>query len=147
MEAVIPANAGIQAFDLAASCVVGYADWIPGKARNDGVGAVIPANAGIQYPRCMKQPCVYILASQRNGTLYVGVTSNLVQRVWQHKSDLVEGFTKEYGVHVLVWYETHETMESAITREKTLKGWQRKWKLDLIESANPAWRDLYGDIV
>jgi putative endonuclease len=95
----------------------------------------------------MKQPCVYILASQRNGTLYVGVTSNLVQRVWQHKSDLVEGFTKEYGVHVLVWYETHETMESAITREKTLKGWQRKWKLDLIESANPAWRDLYGDIV
>jgi putative endonuclease len=95
----------------------------------------------------MKQPCVYILASQRNGTLSVGVTSNLVQRVWQHKSDLVEGFTKEYGVHVLVWYETHETMESAITREKTLKGWQRKWKLDLIESANPAWRDLYGDIV
>jgi putative endonuclease len=95
----------------------------------------------------MKQPCVYILASQRNGTLYVGVTSNLVQRVWQHKSDLVEGFTKKYEVHVLVWYEAHETMESAITREKTIKGWQRKWKLDLIESANPAWRDLYGDIV
>jgi putative endonuclease len=95
----------------------------------------------------MKQPCVYILASQRNGTLYVGVTSNLVQRVWQHKSDLVEGFTKKYEVHVLVWYEAHETMESAITREKTIKGWQRKWKLDLIESANPTWRDLYGDIV
>ena len=94
----------------------------------------------------MKQPCVYILASHRNGTLYVGVTSNLVQRVWQHKCDLVEGFTKKYEVHVLVWYEAHETMESAITREKTIKGWQRKWKLDLIESANPAWRDLYGDI-
>ena len=95
----------------------------------------------------MKQPCVYILASQRNGTLYVGVTSNLVQRIWQHKSDLVDGFTKKYGVHMLVWYEAHETLESAIAREKALKSWRRKWKLDLIESANPAWRDLYGDIV
>ncbi|MBI5900984.1 MAG: GIY-YIG nuclease family protein [Rhodocyclales bacterium] len=95
----------------------------------------------------MKLPCVYILASQRNGTLYVGVTSNLVQRIWQHKSDLVEGFTKKYGVHMLVWYEAHETMDSAIAREKTLKGWRRAWKLDLIEEANPAWRDLYGDIV
>ncbi len=95
----------------------------------------------------MKQPCVYILASQRNGTLYVGVTSNLVRRVWQHKSDLVEGFTRKYRVHMLVWFEVHETMESAITREKAIKGWQRKWKLDLIETANPAWRDLYGEIV
>lgn len=95
----------------------------------------------------MKQPCVYILASRRSGTLYVGVTSNLVQRIWQHKSDLVEGFTKEYGVHMPVWFEAHETMESAIAREKTIKGWQRKWKLDLIESANPAWLDLYGDII
>jgi putative endonuclease len=95
----------------------------------------------------MKQPCVYILASQRNGTLYVGVTSNLVQRVWQHKSDLVEGFTKKYGVHMLVWFEAHETMESAITREKMIKDWRRAWKLDLIETANPAWRDLYGDVV
>ncbi len=95
----------------------------------------------------MKQPCVYILASQRNGALYVGVTSDLVQRIWQHKSDLVEGFTKKYGVHMLVWYEVHETMESAIAREKTIKGWRRKWKLDLIEATNPAWRDLYGDIV
>ena len=94
----------------------------------------------------MKQPCVYILASQRNGTLYVGVTSNLVRRVWQHKSDLVEGFTRKYRVHMLVWFEVHETMESAITREKAIKGWQRKWKLDLIETANPAWRDLYGEI-
>ena len=111
------------------------------------MGSVIPAHAGIQYPKPVKQPCVYILASQRNGTLYVGVTSNLVQRVWQHKSDLVEGFAKKYGVHMLVWFEAHETMESAITREKTLKGWQRAWKLDLIESANPGWRDLYGDIV
>ncbi|MCF8199274.1 MAG: GIY-YIG nuclease family protein [Sulfuritalea sp.] len=95
----------------------------------------------------MKQPCVYILASGRNGTLYVGVTSNLVQRVWQHKSNLVEGFTKKYGVHILVWYEVHETMESAIAREKAIKGWQRAWKLELIEAGNPEWHDLYADIV
>ncbi|MBN8476591.1 MAG: GIY-YIG nuclease family protein [Sulfuritalea sp.] len=95
----------------------------------------------------MKRPSVYILASQRNGTLYVGVTSNLVQRVWQHKNDLVEGFTKKFGVHTLVWYEAHETMESAIAREKALKGWRRTWKLDLIEATNPTWRDLYGEIV
>ncbi len=95
----------------------------------------------------MKQPCVYILASQRNGTLYVGVTSNLVQRVWQHQNNLVDGFTKKYGVHTLVWYEAHETMGSAIAREKALKGWRRTWKLDLIEATNPTWRDLYGEIV
>ena len=95
----------------------------------------------------MKQPCVYILASRRNGTLYTGVTSNLVQRVWQHKNDLIEGFTKQYGVHTLVWFEPHETMASAISREKAIKEWQRAWKLKLIESANPLWRDLYEDIV
>jgi putative endonuclease len=95
----------------------------------------------------MKQPCVYILASRRNGTLYTGVTSNLVQRVWQHKNDLIEGFTKKYGVHTLVWFEPHETMASAISREKAIKEWQRTWKLKLIESANPLWRDLYEDIV
>lgn len=95
----------------------------------------------------MKQPCVYILASKKNGTLYVGVTSNLVQRVGQHKNDLVEGFTRKYGVHTLVWFEPHETMESAITREKTIKDWHRKWKLDFIEASNPSWRDLYDDIV
>jgi putative endonuclease len=95
----------------------------------------------------MKQPCVYILASRRNGTLYTGVTSNLVQRVWQHKSDLVEGFTKQYGVHALVWFEPHETMESAISREKAIKKWRRDWKLKLIESTNPQWRDLYDDII
>ena len=94
----------------------------------------------------MKQPCVYILASKRNGTLYIGVTSTLVQRVWQHKNDLVEGFTKRYGVHTLVWYEIHETMESAIAREKAIKEWRRAWKLDLIEKRNPAWRDLYEEL-
>ena len=94
----------------------------------------------------MKQPCVYILANKRNGTLYIGVTSNLLQRVWQHKNDLVEGFTKRYGVHMLVWYESHETMENAITREKAIKEWKRTWKLRMIEKENPAWRDLYEDL-
>ena len=94
----------------------------------------------------MKQPCVYILASERNGTLYVGVTSNLVKRVWEHKSDLVGGFTKRYGVHTLVWYEGHETMASAIAREKAIKEWRRAWKLELVEERNPAWRDLYEEL-
>lgn len=84
-----------------------------------------------------KLPCVYILASRRNGTLYVGVTSNLVKRVWEHKMDAVEGFTKRYGVHSLVWYEVHATMESAILREKKLKKWRRQWKVALIEKNQP----------
>jgi putative endonuclease len=93
------------------------------------------------------QPCVYILASKRNGTLYIGVTSDLVKRVWEHKSDLVEGFTKQYQVHQLVWYETSESMESVITREKQLKEWKRQWKVDLIEKANPYWNDLYPSLI
>jgi len=84
-----------------------------------------------------RQPCVYLLANRRNGTLYLGVTSNLAQRVWQHKGDLAEGFTKRYGVHTLVWYEGHETMESAIAREKAIKGWKRAWKIGLFEESNP----------
>jgi len=95
----------------------------------------------------MKQPCVYLLASRRNGTLYTGVTSNLIQRVWQHKNNLVDGFTKKYGVHTLVWFEVHQTMPSAIEREKAIKEWRRAWKIELIESVNPQWRDLYEDIV
>ena len=94
-----------------------------------------------------KQPCVYLLASKRNGTLYVGVTSNLVKRVWQHKNNMVEGFTQRYGVHLLVWFEPHESMESAIAREKAIKEWKRQWKLKLIETANPDWRDLYEDLL
>ena len=94
----------------------------------------------------MKQPCVYILASRRNGTLYVGVTSDLVKRIWAHKNDLVEGFTRRYGVHTLVWYEIHETMDSAISREKAIKNWKRAWKLGLIEVMNPEWRDLYDEL-
>ncbi|MBA4391454.1 MAG: GIY-YIG nuclease [Syntrophus sp. (in: bacteria)] len=94
-----------------------------------------------------KQPVVYILASKKNGTLYVGVTSNLVKRVWEHKNNAVDGFTRRYGLHLLVWYEMHETMESAIKREKTIKGWRRTWKLELIEAGNPDWKDLYGSIL
>ena len=94
-----------------------------------------------------KQPCVYILASDRNGTLYVGVTSDLTKRVWEHKNDLVPGFTKRYGAHNLVWYELHDSMESAISREKTIKEWKRQWKLELIERENPEWEDLYSGLL
>jgi putative endonuclease len=94
-----------------------------------------------------KHPCVYILASRRNGTLYIGVTSDLVKRVWEHRNDVVKGFTSRYGVHTLVWFEQHETMESAIVRERAVKEWRRRWKLELIEKRNPEWRDLFGEIV
>ena len=93
-----------------------------------------------------KQPCVYIMTSQRNGTLYVGVTSHLVQRVLQHKQGAVAGFTDDYDVKMLVWFEQHVTMEAAISREKTLKRWRRAWKLGLIEQDNPDWDDLYDRI-
>lgn len=94
-----------------------------------------------------KQPCVYILASKRYGTLYTGVTSNLLKRVWEHKTHSVDGFTRRYGVTVLVWYELHESMESAIKREKSLKNWNRAWKIRLIEETNPQWRDLYKQLL
>ena len=90
---------------------------------------------------------MYILASRRNGTLYVGVRSDLVKRVWEHKSDLIEGFTKRYHVHMLVWFETCESMIEAIAREKAIKEWKRRWKLELIERSNPNWRDLYPDLL
>ncbi len=93
------------------------------------------------------QPAVYVLASKRNGTLYVGVTSNLRKRVWEHKNELVEGFTKRYGVHHLVYYEIYDDMMSAITREKQIKKWNRAWKLELIEKQNPDWKDLWEGIV
>jgi putative endonuclease len=94
-----------------------------------------------------KEPCVYILASKRNGTLYVGVTSNLVQRVFQHRENLADGFTKQHGVHTLVWFEQHASMEAAIVREKQIKKWRRVWEIGLIEAHNPAWRDLWPEIV
>lgn len=88
-----------------------------------------------------------MLASHYQGTLYVGVTSDLVKRIWQHKNDNVEGFTRKYHVHTLVWYEVHETMESAIRREKAIKAWKRQWKVELIESVNPDWKDRYADLL
>jgi len=93
-----------------------------------------------------KQFYVYILCSKRNGTLYIGVTSDLIKRIYEHKNDLVDGFTKKYGIHRLVWYETHDSAESAITREKQMKKWKRAWKLKLIEQNNPKWNDLYANI-
>ena len=89
---------------------------------------------------------VYILASARYGTLYIGVTSNLIKRVWEHKEGLADGFTKKYDVKQLVWFEMHIDVLSAITREKQLKKWDRAWKIKLIQEANPHWDDLYGDI-
>ena len=94
-----------------------------------------------------KSPAVYILASKRNGTLYTGVTSDLVRRVWQHRNDVVEGFSRRHGTHMLVYFESHDTMESAITREKHLKAWRRAWKLALIERDNPDWDDLYEHLL
>jgi putative endonuclease len=91
-------------------------------------------------------PAVYLLASRRNGTLYVGVTSNLPSRIFQHRSGLIPGFTREYGVKLLVWFEQHATMESAIIREKRIKKWNRAWKLELLEADNPDWRDLAEDL-
>jgi putative endonuclease len=94
-----------------------------------------------------RQPCVYILASHRNGTLYTGVTSNLAARIWQHRNDVIEGFTRRHEVHQLVWYELHESMESAIRREKAIKKWNRAWKVSLIEKTNAYWRDLYSNLI
>jgi putative endonuclease len=85
---------------------------------------------------------VYILASRRNGTLYIGMTDSLIQRIWMHRSGVLPGFTKRYGVKMLVWYEQHESREADLTRERQLKKWNRAWKLQIIEQANPGWTDL-----
>jgi putative endonuclease len=99
--------------------------------------------ASIPKLRRSRYPCVYILASRPHGTLYVGVTSDLIQRVWQHKENLVDGFTRRYRVHDLVWFERHDSMLGAIARERAIKEWKRRWKIELIETENPLWRDLY----
>ena len=95
----------------------------------------------------MKQYYTYILASQKNGTLYVGVTSDIIKRVYEHKQNLVDGFTKKYNVHELVYYEKHIEVNEAILREKQIKKWNRKWKIRLIEENNPGWKDLYDEII
>ena len=92
------------------------------------------------------QPAVYIVSDKRHGTLYTGVTSDLARRSWEHRTGAVAGFTRRYGLKLLVWYEVHATMESAIVREKRIKAWKRGWKVELIERMNPTWRDLYWDL-
>jgi putative endonuclease len=101
---------------------------------------------GCRYGEEGNNHCVYILASKRNGTLYIGVTSNLIKRVYAHRNNLIDGFTKKYNVHDLVYYEATENIHSAIMREKQLKKWKRSWKIELIEKSNPTWRDLYFDL-
>jgi len=118
-------------------------------ARKGRQISVVPAKAGTQGGRrgmSEKRPCVYILASKRNGTLYVGVTSDIARRAWQHRSNAVGGFVRDYGVHRLVFVEFHETMADAILREKRIKKWRRTWKLELIERHNPQWHDLYDQL-
>lgn len=99
------------------------------------------------YNGCMNQYYVYILASKKNGTLYIGVTNNLPKRVWEHKNDLVEGFTKKYKVHYLVYFEIADSINSAIEREKQMKKWNRAWKIETITKMNPEWKDLYDKII
>ncbi|MDO8282429.1 MAG: GIY-YIG nuclease family protein [Thermodesulfovibrionia bacterium] len=95
----------------------------------------------------MKDFYVYILSNKRNGTLYTGITSDLIKRVYEHKNNLVDGFTKKHNIHRLIWYENHKSPEAAITREKQIKKWKRIWKLELIEKENPEWNDLYENIL
>ncbi|PIU57147.1 MAG: endonuclease [Deltaproteobacteria bacterium CG07_land_8_20_14_0_80_38_7] len=95
----------------------------------------------------MKRYFIYILASQRNGTLYIGVTNDITRRVYEHKNNLIEGFTKKYKVHLLVYFEEFQNVEAAITREKQLKRWKRSWKLRLIQTENPEWNDLYQEFI
>ncbi|MBX9772815.1 MAG: GIY-YIG nuclease family protein [Xanthobacteraceae bacterium] len=90
---------------------------------------------------------VYLVANRRNGTLYIGMTDDLARRVWMHRVGALSGFTKQYGIKMLVWYEQHETRESAFVRERQIKKWNRAWKLRLVEQMNPLWRDLYDDIL
>jgi len=93
-----------------------------------------------------RSPCVYIIADKRHGTLYTGVSADLSRRSWEHREGLYAGFTKRYGLKLLVWYEHHDRMEEAITREKQIKSWKRAWKIELIEKLNPTWRDLYEEL-
>ena len=97
--------------------------------------------------KIMKTYYIYLMASQKNGTLYLGVTNDLVRRVWQHKSNVNEGFTKKYSVHLLVWYEATTDVKVAIQREKQMKKWRRQWKINLIEKENPNWCDLYDTLI
>src|SRR3954453_2451729 len=118
---------------------------MPPCAGMSGEDVGHPRESRVQGSRAMSF-FVYILASRRNGTLYVGMTDDLVKRIWMHKEEVLPGFTKDHGVKRLVWYEVHDSRESAFTRERQIKKWNRAWKLELIEKTNPNWRDLYEEI-
>jgi putative endonuclease len=137
---VIPAKAGIQVRSLPAACPLLIAVTAHRIAH-----VTIRIRSPNEIPMD-KSSYVYILASEPYGILYIGVTSNLVQRVWQHRESVVEGFTKQYGVKRLVWFEVHSEIVQAITREKQIKKWNRNWKVNLIQESNPDWRDLYDEI-
>ncbi len=109
------------------------------------IGAV-PGYLPLHARREGIQPCVYVMASRKHGTLYVGVTSNIAKRAWEHRAGQRPGFTRRYRVHLLVYYEFHQTMETAIRREKQIKEWRRAWKVELIEGLNPGWRDLFEEL-
>ncbi len=134
---VVPAQAGTQrCFDSLNFVDCASLDSrLRGNDKDVGHGIYRYSHSAMQY-------YVYILASQRNGTLYIGVTRDLIKRTWEHKSDVVESFTSRYAVHLIVWYEIHASIDTAITREKQLKKWNRDWKLRLIEESNPTWQDL-----
>jgi putative endonuclease len=116
------------------------------KISRAGPAFIDYATPGISESGMDKSSYVYILASGLNGTLYIGVTSNLIKRVWEHREGVVDGFSKQYGVKNLVWYEIHTEIMEAIRREKQIKKWERSWKVELIQQSNPRWRDLYADI-
>jgi putative endonuclease len=138
---VIPAKAGIHE---GLPAVISYAWRALGTRMPDECDSMYAPLR--QSPMRNRQPCVYILASRPKGTLYVGVTSNLVKRVWQHREEAVKGCSTRYDVHQLVWYEQHGTMNFAIAREKAIKKWRRVWKIKLIEAMNPDWEDLYPSL-
>ena len=117
---------------------------MPDQVRHDGM-ELDPRPFIISIPSMERVPCVYLLANGFHGTLYTGVTSQLLGRVWQHREEVTGGFTKRYAVKRLVWFEVHEMMESAIRREKSIKRWLRDWKVALVEAENPTWRDLAED--
>ena len=120
-----------------------HPDETPPRATTRGSGSIART---IREPM-PKAYCVYIMASRRNGTLYIGATSDLIKRVYEHKTEAADGFTEAYCVDLLVWFEQHDSALGMVTRERQLKEWQRAWKVELIESTNPMWRDLYGEIL
>jgi predicted GIY-YIG superfamily endonuclease len=128
-------------------CERSEAIHLAAERKNGLLRRYAPRNDGINREKRMKQPCVYIVASKRHGTLYTGVTANLPRRAFEHREGLMKGFSAKYGCKILVWYELHETMIEAITREKQIKAGSRTKKIALIEGLNPGWKDLYESLI